>query len=134
MFMPQSSGQRQGLVRNMPEIAHSVSPRLTVYSSGALGASSDNGTPACATCSAVERCPGVIGKFCAKAAGAARTTGQGGQQGPSAQRRAGWTGRPAGSEGLIRFLQCLCIAGLDRPAAGAVESLDKVLAILRSSP
>jgi hypothetical protein len=32
-----------------------------------LGASSDSGTPFCATWSAVARCPGVIGKFCAKA-------------------------------------------------------------------
>ena len=45
------------------EMSHSVSPRLTVYESGALGASSDSGTPACATCCAVPRCCGVIGKL-----------------------------------------------------------------------
>src|SRR6185369_14141899 len=67
MFMPHSSGQRQGLLRNSPEIAHKVSPRLTVYSSGALVASSESGTPAWATCSAVVRWPGVIGYFWASA-------------------------------------------------------------------
>jgi hypothetical protein len=42
-------------------MSHSVSPRLTVCESGALGASSDSGTPACATCCAVLRCDGVTG-------------------------------------------------------------------------
>lgn len=53
--MPQSSGQRQGLLRKILEMAHSVSPRLTVWLSGALGASSDNGTPVWATWLAVAR-------------------------------------------------------------------------------
>ena len=43
MFMPHSSGQRQGDFRNSLEMSHSVSPRCTVWDSGALGASSDSG-------------------------------------------------------------------------------------------
>ncbi|MNV72220.1 hypothetical protein D3C71_1652900 [compost metagenome] len=61
--MPHSSGQRQGRRRNMPEMPHSVSPRRTVYSSGAVAESSLNGTPCCATCWAVARCVDVIGKL-----------------------------------------------------------------------
>ena len=61
MFMPQSSGQRHGRSRNRREMPQSVSPGLTVYSSGALGASSLSGTPFWAVCWAVARCCGVTG-------------------------------------------------------------------------
>ena len=64
--MPQSSGQRQGCFRNRPEIAHSVSPRFTVYSSGALGLISAKGTPAFATWAAVVLWLAVMGKPWAK--------------------------------------------------------------------
>ena len=37
-FMPQSSGQRHGDLRNSVAIDHKVSPRLIVYDAGALGA------------------------------------------------------------------------------------------------
>src|SRR3989344_1643647 len=62
-FMPHSSGQRQGDFRNRPEMPHRVSPRLTVWLSGALGESSDSGTPASATCWAVAFCLAVMGKL-----------------------------------------------------------------------
>jgi hypothetical protein len=42
---------------------HSVSPGCTVCESGALGARSDSGTPAPATCCAVARWAGVIGRL-----------------------------------------------------------------------
>ena len=61
MFMPHSWGQRQGERRNLPAMSHSVSPRRTVYSSGAFLASSEIGTPLWATCTAVARCAGVMG-------------------------------------------------------------------------
>ncbi|MNT50068.1 hypothetical protein D3C72_1869690 [compost metagenome] len=61
MFMPHSSGQRQGRSRYRREMAQSVSPGLTVYSSGAFGDSSLSGTPAWAVCWAVARCWGVTG-------------------------------------------------------------------------
>ena len=62
-FMPHSSGQRHGDLRYMLEMAHNVSPRFTVYESGALGASSESATPASATCCAVLRCWPVMGKL-----------------------------------------------------------------------
>ena len=65
--MPQSSGQRHGLLRKMPEMRHSVSPRTTVWLSGALGANSDSGTPVWATWLAVARCPEVTVWLCAQA-------------------------------------------------------------------
>ena len=53
---------------------HSVSPGFTVCESGALGARSDNATPACATRLAVSRISGVTGRRLAWAwAGAAAT-------------------------------------------------------------
>jgi hypothetical protein len=59
--MPHSSGQRHGLFRNSDEMPHSVSPGCTVCESGALGARSASGTPACATRLAVSRHSGVTG-------------------------------------------------------------------------
>ena len=50
------------------EMSQSVSRGLTVYESGAVGDSSESGTPACATCCAVPRCCCVIGKLVAAAA------------------------------------------------------------------
>src|SRR4051794_9549845 len=116
MFMPHSSGQRQGLVRYIVEMAQSVSPFLTVYVSGALGASSERGTPAWATCWAVARCCGVMVRFWACAGSAANAAAS------TAAACQASGGRPA------RALRCAIIFFL------LVAELDKSLAILRSSP
>src|SRR6185369_9708370 len=132
--MPHSSGQRQGLLRNRPEIAHKVSPRLTVYSSGALVASSDSGTPAWATCSAVVRWPEVIGYFWASAGAATRLAAKAATAAQALTARG--PSKPNAMSCAIFGLELFwCIVGHDcRRGRIAVESLDKVLAILRSSP
>src|SRR5437879_8140827 len=73
--MPHSSGQRHGDFRYRTEMAHSVSPFLIVYRSGAPGASSDRGTPCVATFSAVWRWSSVTGnRDCWPHAGPTRAT------------------------------------------------------------
>src|SRR3990167_6912496 len=112
-FMPHNSGQRQGLLRKSLEMSHRVSPLLTVWLSGALGASSLSGTPFWATSLAVCFWAAEIGKFCAHAPGAAKV--------PASAAKAASATRDFA-------IRCVVIG------CESVNELDKLRAILRSSP
>ena len=103
----------------------------TVCESGAFGASSDSGTPACATCCAVSRMLGRdrevgLGAPAAGAASAAASSARAGGRGGKGGRAAAGTGRRgscSGSPGAARHPgRSVTIAphqGSSAPAAGA---------------